>query len=158
MRSRQGIDECVNIVISRQDVKNDVELDFPLPPSTIGLLDLYISKYRGHLGHKSSTALFPGDKGSNKCIRALSAQLTETIARRTGIQMNPQLFRHFCAIIYLEANPGNYEVVRRVLGHKSIKTTMNFYVGLETQAAFQHFDASITKQRGLAESSLRDRP
>ena len=32
----------------------------------------------------------------------------------------------------LQHDPGNYEWVRRVLGHRNIQTTINFYIGLET--------------------------
>jgi hypothetical protein len=35
----------------------------------------------------------------------------------------------------LKADPGNYELVRRVLGHRNIATTRNFYIGLETLEA-----------------------
>ena len=42
--------------------------------------------------------------------------------------MNPHLFRHVMAKIYLDANPGEYEVVRRVLAHRSIDTTTRYYL------------------------------
>jgi len=51
--------------------------------------------------------------------------------------------RHIGAKLYLDQNPGAYEVVRRVLGHKSLSTTVNNYTGLEIEAAVKHFDAVI---------------
>jgi integrase len=59
--------------------------------------------------------------------------------------MNTHLFRHATAKIYLDANPGGYEVVRRVLGHRSSDTTSRYYTGLETAAAVRHFDDTILK-------------
>ena len=50
----------------------------------------------------------------------------------TGLVMNPHLFRHLGAHLFLERHPGSYEEVRRVLGHKNIDTTIENYAGLET--------------------------
>ena len=37
--------------------------------------------------------------------------------------------------MWLKYHPGDYETVRRFLGHRNIQTTINFYCGLEfTQA------------------------
>ena len=43
-------------------------------------------------------------------------------------------------MIFLEAHPGAYEDVRRLLGHKSIQTTINFYAGLEATAAINRYN------------------
>jgi site-specific recombinase XerD len=61
--------------------------------------------------------------------------------------VHPHLFRHIGAKLFLDDNPGAYEVVRRVLGHRAIATTTNFYTGLETAAAVRHFDATILNLR-----------
>ena len=45
-----------------------------------------------------------------------------------------------------------YEVVRRVLGHRSIATTTSIYTGAETRAAGQHFAAVIAERRVKAET------
>jgi site-specific recombinase XerD len=63
------------------------------------------------------------------------------------LRVNPHLFRHVTAKLYLDQNPGSYEVVRRVLGHRSIDTTTAFYTGLETSAAVRHFDETILHLR-----------
>ena len=53
------------------------------------------------------------------------------------------LMRHLGALLYLDRNPGSYEIVRRVLGHKRLSTTVGNYTGAETDAAIEHFDAVI---------------
>jgi integrase len=63
------------------------------------------------------------------------------------MRMHPHLFRHAGAKLFLDANPGAYEVVRRVLGHRSLNTTTNFYTGLETARAVRHFDTTILRLR-----------
>ena len=61
--------------------------------------------------------------------------------------MHPHLFRHAMAKLFLDANPGAYEVVRRTLGHRSIDTTTTYYTGLETSAAVRHFDQTLLRIR-----------
>ena len=55
----------------------------------------------------------------------------------------------------LKADPGNYELVRRVLGHRNITTTHNFYIGLETLEATRLFGEMVTGlERGEAPAKL----
>ena len=52
-----------------------------------------------------------------------------------GLDFNVHLFRHAAGKIFLDKNPGNYEVVRQLLRHKSIATTTGAYSGAETRQA-----------------------
>ena len=61
----------------------------------------------------------------------------------TGIKLTPHQFRHTAAKLFLDKYPGQYEVVRKVLGHKSLSTTYSHYAGAETKAALAHFDDAI---------------
>jgi integrase len=60
--------------------------------------------------------------------------------------MTVHQFRHAAAAIFLKHNPGQYELVRRMLGHRNIATTMNFYVGLENIQATEIY-ANLMKKR-----------
>ncbi len=51
----------------------------------------------------------------------------------------------------LQHDPGNYEWVRRVLGHKNIQTTINFYIGLETTQASERFGQVVRQHVTFAE-------
>jgi integrase len=62
--------------------------------------------------------------------------------------MNVHLFRHLAAKMYLEAFPGAYGIVRLLLGHKLLQTTIDAYCGTETTAAFRQYDIYIEKLRG----------
>ena len=55
-------------------------------------------------------------------------------------------FRHAAAALILRDHPGNYEYVRRILGHRNIQTTINFYVGLETAQANQEFGQLVRQK------------
>ena len=90
---------------------------------------------------------FPGQGGRAKHDRVLAKQITVTIREHTGLDVHPHLFRHLGAKLHLDANPGQYELVRRVLGHRRLDTTVGFYAGTETAAAVRHFDQQILKLR-----------
>ncbi len=138
----------LHLVIPAAEVKNDVDLEFPLPTETAALLDLYMGSYQPTLiGTGSSSLVFPGRDGGPKNQPGLSRQISATIKRETGLVMNPHLFRHLGAHLVLERHPGNYEEVRRVLGHKKIDTTIENYAGLETAAAVRRFDDVILERR-----------
>jgi integrase len=74
------------------------------------------------------------------------------LAQRVGIRFNPHSFRHPAAYVTLKHNPGGHGLVQRVLGHKSLHSTMSFYSGLETPAALEAYDGLIS---GHGETSRR---
>jgi integrase len=134
----------MHLVLSAQQVKNSVDLEFPLLERTTVLLKSYMDIYQPILSRGRETdLLFPGLRGQPKARRGFGHQVTDTIRRKTGIEMHPHLFRHLGAFLFLNAHPGEYETVRRLLGHNSIKTTINFYVGLQAVADFRRYDDVI---------------
>ena len=54
---------------------------------------------------------------------ALGNTLSQIITREIGVEFNVHLARHFAAWNFIQQNPGQYEVVRQVLRHRSIATT-----------------------------------
>src|SRR5712671_4513291 len=144
---RPGQGRALHIVISAEEVKNREPLEYPLPAESIELLERYIREFRPHLASQGNTALFPGIGGGPKNQAFFGTQISRTIRAHTGLRIHPHLFRHITAKLFLDANPGSYEVVRRVLGHRSIETTTGFYTGLETPAAVKHFDKTILHLR-----------
>src|SRR5216683_1243507 len=154
---RPGQGKALHIVIAAEQVKNRSPLEFPLPPESVDLLDRYIREFRPHLTSPGNTALFPGIAGGSKNQAFFGTQISRTVGAHTGLRVHPHLFRHIGAKLFLDANPGAYEVVRRVLGHRSIDTTTGFYTGLETPAAVRHFDKTILhlRRESSAESYKR---
>ena len=75
-----------------------------------------------------------------------SKQITVRIQKATGLRITVHQFRHAAAAIYLKHRPGDYETVRRVLGHRDIETTVRFYCGLETIEATEQFGKLIRQQ------------
>ena len=134
------------LVIAGSDTKNLEPIDFELPAETVELLSWYVREYRPCLLKQPSDALFPGTRGRAKSSGILATQISRTVLKYTGLKMNVHLFRHAGGKIFLDACPGQYEVMRRVLSHRSIATTTSFYAGAETRAAGLHF-ASVIAER-----------
>ena len=61
------------------------------------------------------------------------------IHNATGLRITVHQFRHAAGAIILQRHPGNYELVRRVLGHRNVQTTVNAYIGLESIQASEIF-------------------
>jgi site-specific recombinase XerD len=99
--------------------------------------------------------LFPATTGEYKTPHFLSIQITDRIQKATGLRINVHQFRHAAAAIYLKHHAGDYETVRRFLGHKSLKTTINFYCGLETIQASREFSKIIRQHRRIDERQHR---
>jgi integrase len=136
------------IVIPADEVKNDLELDYPIPAESTTLLDFYVKRVLPLFGLNPMRCLFPGGKadGSRSAAR-FSALFIETVKKQTGLYIYPHLTRHFGAALYLRENPGAFEVVRRVLGHKSLATTTRSYSNFDDDAAVRMFDALVLRIR-----------
>jgi integrase len=144
------------LVFDGSDVKNSEPIDFELPDNVVEMLAWYIREHRPILIKEPSNALFPGQKHAAKTKGLLGEQISKTVFRYTGMKFNPHLFRHAGGKLFLDIRPGEYEVVRRVLGHRSLATTTSIYTGAETRSACQHFVSTIT-QRLDAKKSQTDR-
>ena len=137
----------VYLVVPEGDTKNNEPVDFELPAETVDIVAWYIREYRPHLARAPTDALFPGEGSGPKAAYGLGPQIKAAVFRFTGLKVNTHLFRHAGAKIFLDQQPGQYEVVRQVLRHRSIETTTSFYAGAETRSAGQHFAAVINRLR-----------
>jgi len=121
------------LVFPHYDVKNRVDLTFEFDDYLTDLIDEYVQEYRPSLLRGANGDwLFPGTIGDCKDSHLFGIQITGRIQKATGLRITIHQFRHAAAAIYLKHHPGDYETVRRFLGHKSQKPTTNFYCGLET--------------------------
>jgi hypothetical protein len=129
------------------DVKNRVDLNFKFDQSLTDLIDEYVHEFRPILLRGSNSSwLFPGEGGEWREKQQFSKQITERIEKAVGLRITTHQFRHAAAAIWLKHHPGDYETVRRLLGHRDIQTTIKFYCGLETIAATEQFGKLIRKK------------
>jgi integrase len=134
------------LVFPDYDVKNGVPLEFAFDETTSGLIDEYIYEHRPHLMQGfNHDWLFAGAGQEHKGTKTLSEQISERLWKELGLKITPHQFRHAAAYIMLKADPGNYELVRRVLGHRSSATTRNFYIGFESLEATRLFGEMVTE-------------
>jgi integrase len=148
----EGPDTPFWLVFPHYDVKNSMKLEFPLKANLTGLIDEYLAEHRMVLLRGSTEDwLFPGEGGSFKTPSMFSDQITEAVEKATGLRVRAHQFRHAAAALILRHEPGNYEFVRRVLGHKNIQTTIRFYVGLEPLSANRRFGEIVSEHVTFAE-------
>ncbi len=136
-----------HLVLPEHETKNGQPYEVQLPKQ----LSQYIDQYRTQLLPAISGALnpylFPNKSTGHKAQETLSQQIKETVKKYTGLDLTGHQFRHLSGKFFLEENPGQYESVRQLLGHKHIKTTTAYYTGMNTVEATRVFDDVILKKR-----------
>lgn len=136
------------LVIQPDDVKNSEHLDYELPEPLVRRLNDYLQTYRPRLLRGADQGwLFPGAGLEHKHIATLREQLCGAVLDYVGVRINPHLYRHIAAFFYLERHPGQYETVRRLLGHKSVETTTMFYAEFEGLAARKLYASHLLDRR-----------
>jgi hypothetical protein len=129
------------------DVKNKTPLQLKLDKTVTSVINEYVHDFRPKLMRGSNADwLFPGEAGNHKEKISFSTQIVEQVQKSTGLRITVHQFRHAAGALILKHRPGEYELVRRILGHKSIQTTKNFYLSLETTQASEIF-TDIVRQR-----------
>lgn len=147
IRIRIGVDGVTHLRIPAEEMKNHEPYEMEVPKESAELLRLFIREYRPRMGGNDCPWLFPGYSSRRRHPEAFSRDLSEFIFEQTGIRMHVHLFRHLAAKLYLDAHPEDVETARRILGHKSVKTTMKAYVDVKNAAAFRRYDALIATRR-----------
>lgn len=124
------------LTIPEYEVKNAAPLEFELPDRVRELLDWFLADFRPYLIAQPCPWLFAREDGTDHVHQTvLARRVTETIAERLGIEMNMHLFRHLSALLILDRDPGAYDLVRRILGHAELSTTLDAYAGMESLSA-----------------------
>jgi integrase len=132
---REGARAISTLELPAGEVKNGTELAFDIPPTVVKMLIEYRDRFAPKIiGHRP-TRLFVNVDGSPKNQATVSGLVTTYLRKRAGIVLTPHQFRHLSAKVVLDAGPGEYETVRQFLGHKSIKTTVGAYSGLDSRRA-----------------------
>ena len=105
--------------LSSGEVKNDNEVGFDIPSRLAKMLREYRDRIAPkHIGHRPRR-LFVNLDGTPKCQATVSYLVRSYVRRRAGIVLTPHQFRHLGAKNLLDANPGNFEGAKQLLGHKN---------------------------------------
>jgi len=124
--------------LSAGEVKNGTELAFDIPRYIAKMLIEYRDRIAPKIiGHRPQR-LFVNADGSAKSQVTVAWLISTYLKRRAGIVLTPHQFRHLSAKVLLDAEPGSFETVKQLLGHKSIKTTVGAYAGIDSRRAARH--------------------
>ncbi len=136
------------LVIPANEVKNKRPLEFELPPHLVKMIEAYLAARAPTLCAPDCLYLFPATRKNGPVSKSdLAERIKRRVRSEVGIDMNAHLFRHLAVMIYLDANPGGYEVARQMLGHSSVSRTISVYSGLETISATQAFAKVVNTLR-----------
>ena len=150
VHTRLGPSPAIHLVIPGEETKNGAPFEVALPERSAKLVAEYLRNYRPRLTPVASPWLFPGYGGKQRNIDRFSALISEFVLHETGVRMHVHLFRHLAVNLHLDANPEDVETARRILGHKSLRTTLRAYADMKTAAAFRRYEETVVK--------LRERP
>ena len=160
----QGHNKPALIVFGLDETKNDIPLEYEIPTALAERLQVYRNEIAPKVTSKRPDAVFVTWAGKPRTQGAVTVAIEKTILRHLGVKLTPHQFRHLAAKIILDDNPGAYELVRQMLGHKNMKTTTNFYAGIDTRRAGRaHADlimklreATVGRRRRWAARSRKD--
>ncbi|UOA16972.1 site-specific integrase [Sulfitobacter dubius] len=125
------------LVKSRRE--QDGPLLVPLDLKTSKLLDQYMKSLRSKLLHPNDAHnpfLFPSPPHAGKqrisgFYKGLPDRLVDEVHKRVGVRINPHLWRHLIGWIWLKEDPDKLPAVQKLLGHKSIETTIKYYADID---------------------------
>ena len=151
---REGPRATSSLELSADKVKNRTELAFDIPPEMAKMLIEYRNRIAPKVvGHRPDRLFIKAD-GTPKTQWAV-AWLIRTYLRRVGIVLSSHQFRHLSAKVLLDAQPGNFETVRQLLGHKSLTTTVGAYAGVNSRRAGRHHQRLVEEALAAAKPMRR---
>ena len=146
---RDDIRATSSLEIPSEEVKNKIELAFDIPPHVAKMLIEYRDRIAPKVIGRRPERLFVNADGTPKSQAMVALLIKSYLRKRAGIELTSHQFRHLSGKTILDAEPGNYETVRQLLGHKDLRTTTRFYTGIDSRRAARHHQHLI--DRALAE-------
>ena len=156
LRWRDGL---VTIEIPWHVVKKRKEVDGPLPiplsADTSCLLKSYQEKLRPKILHPDDPEnpyLFPspphaGEHRIGECYLGLPDRLVDRIHDVVGVQIHPHLSRHLLGWIWLRENPEKLPSVQKLLGHKHMQTTIDYYAEIDESVALNQWQEFLNAKK-----------
>lgn len=141
----KGKKTLYSIHVAKTEVKNRQDIDSGLSEPVSALVRDFLAYHHPVLA-SNTTALFPRPDGKPRDPGKLGELVEGRIQKWLGLKVHMHLFRHIAAMQYLEAYPGEYESVRRFLGHAKIDTTTGYYAPLSNRAIQAKYHDEVLAQ------------
>ena len=154
----QGRGKPALLVVRVEETKNEAPLEFELPTALADRLYAYRNEIAPAVIGSRPDALFVSRKGIPRTLSTIGVAIRRSVLRHVGVKLTPHQFRHLAAKIHLDANPGAYELVRQLLGHKDLKTTTKFYAGIDTRRAGRAHADLVARLREVRPKRVRRHP
>jgi len=148
---RTGPGATSTLELPKGEVKNNTDLAYEIPPQIVRMLVEYRERVAPKIIGERPARLFVNVDGTPKVGQALGVLMSTYTRRRAGITLTPHQFRHLSAKVLLDDQPGGFEIVRQLLGHKNLQTTVGSYTGIDTRRAGRQHQHLI--ERALSSQS-----
>ena len=123
------------LIVDGTETKNGIAIEAEIPTELANRLWTYRTDIAPEVIGTRPEAVFVATTGKPRSQAALTVAIEKAVYRNLGIKLTPHQFRHFAAKLILDENPGAHELVRQLLVHKNMKTTINSYAGINTMRA-----------------------
>jgi hypothetical protein len=134
----EGRGAISSLELPAHEVKNRTALAFDIPPHLASMLIEYRNRLAPKVIGGRPDRLFVKADGTVKNQWAVAWLIRTYLGKRLGLRLSPHQFRHLSAKVILDAEPGNFETARQLLGHASLETTVAAYAGISSRRAARH--------------------
>jgi site-specific recombinase XerC len=135
------------LLIPGSETKTGQPFEAELGGELVRMLKTYRDKIMPKLTGSPHDAIFIDIRGRQKLATTIADLFTATTRQHLGFPVTPHQMRHVAGKFLLDAEPGAFELVKQLLGHASLKTTVAFYTGLDTSRAVRHHNRLIEEVR-----------
>ena len=150
------LDGVATIVIPAEAIKGrkkgGKDLLVPLSPWASSLVRSFIDRIRPTIlaaEAKTNPYLFPfqGDVSSDaagaQAYEGVLQRLVRAVHRHVGVEVHPHLYRHLLGWIWLREDLRRLPEVQKLLGHRSIETTVRYYAQIDETLCLQDWQTFL---------------
>jgi integrase len=144
-----------SLELDASEMKNRREIAYDIPPHLANMLLEYRNRIAPKVIGRRPDRLFVNFDDTPKSAWSVARLIRTHLKKRAGIRFSSHKFRHLSAKVGLDAEPGNFETIRQLLGHNSLRTTVGAYAGIDSRRAGRHHQRLI--EEALAAPKLTGR-
>jgi integrase len=156
---REGARATSSLEVPAHEVKNRRELAFDIPLPVAKMLLEYRNSIAPSIIGRRPDRLFVRIDGTPKSHETLAFLIRTYLKRYAGIIISAHQFRHLAAKTLLDAEPGNFETPKQLLGHTNIRMTVGAYAGIDSRRAGRHhqrlLEQSLAPQKPIQQRKKR---